>query len=45
MKSKLRKSLIEKNFVFTLDTLLQDFRNPRIILNQIVCLKVLVAFT
>jgi methylenetetrahydrofolate reductase (NADPH) len=39
MKSKLRKSLIEKNFVFTAETSPPDSGNPQVILNQIACLK------
>ena len=39
MKSKLRKSLIEKNFVFTAETSPPDSGNPQVILDQIACLK------
>ena len=39
MKSKLRKSLIEKNFVFTAETSPPDSGNANVILDQIACLK------
>ena len=39
MKSKLRKSLIEKNFVFTAETSPPDSGNAKVILDQIACLK------
>ena len=39
MKSKLRKSLIQKNFVFTAETSPPDSGNAKVILDQIACLK------
>jgi len=39
MKSKLRKSLIEKNFVFTAETSPPDSGNAKVVLDQIACLK------
>ena len=39
MKSKLRKSLIEKNFVFTAETSPPDTGNAIVFLDQIACLK------
>ena len=39
MKSKLRKLLIEKNFVFTAETSPPDSGNAKVVLNQIACLK------
>ena len=39
MKSKLRKLLIEKNFVFTAETSPPDSGNANVILDQIACLK------
>ena len=39
MKSKLRKSLIEKNFVFTAETSPQDSEKAIFFLDQIACLK------
>ena len=39
MKSKLRKSLNEKNFVFTAETSPPDSGNAKVIIDQIACLK------
>ena len=39
MKSKLRKSLIEKKFVFTAETSPPDSASKDVVINQVECLK------